>query len=250
MSRSGATAGSARVDTRHARPVPRARVASAALLFALFLAGLIGLAEWLRHPAPPHVPAPPPADDPREPIDCPEPLPREDGNDTPPAVGEGAGAPVTVTSDDLYDCPAYFDGRRVRYSGEVVGGVLQRRDGAWVQLNDDVYAGQPGPLPTHRHYRGANSGVGVWLPSELAGAITNVGGPGVRGDTLTIEGIFWQVDPHAFEAAVLRAERGSLVRVGQPTPDPPLRNRMVVAAALALAAVAAVWAQARHTRRS
>lgn len=227
-----------------ARPgaVPRAAVLAGLAAIVLGFVGAGLLAEVLRHPHPDHdmvvvAPADPLASDPRVPIDCPDPLPREGMG----RVGSLVGAlPQRVTSDDLTDCPDHWDGRAVIYRGEVVGALLRRGDVTWSQLNDDLYGGALGPLPGHRDYRGANSGVGVELPASAAEEVALVGGPGIAGDVLEVRGTFRRVDPATGEMAVIRATSARLVQGGAPLETPPLTHRRVVAylvVALALALV-------------
>ncbi len=239
------------------RPVRRWRVLAGAAMALAALAAIIALAETLRHPLPsggPVVAERPedPAADPRTEVVCPEPAPREDaGRDGPALTAEPE--PVTVTSTELYDCPASWDGRLIAYEGEAIGGVLTRGDGAWVQVNDDVYAEAAGPLPAHRDYRGGNSGIGVFVPPTLAEEIDAVGGPQQRGDRIAVEGRFHRVDATSGEVAIIRAEHGAVVAGGEPFVDERLPDRERAAAllaALALALVAAERWQAWRRRRA
>ncbi|HWH31429.1 MAG TPA: hypothetical protein VNU01_02025, partial [Egibacteraceae bacterium] len=154
-----------------------------------------------------------------------------------------------VGSTELYDCPTTWDGRAVRFTGEVVGGVLQRGTHAWLQLNDDVYGGEPGPLPFHRELRGPNAGVGVLVPLEFIGAITHVGGPAVQGDRVEVEGFFHRVDRESREVGVIRAETLKVVSAGQKLPRDVEPRRVLVAALLAVIAAALLWLQWRARRR-
>lgn len=180
------------------------------------------LAEALR---PPGVPtSDEPLSDPRLPVVCPDEAPH----------GE------LVTSGQLYDCPHLFDGVRVQYRGEVVGAVLERGDEAWVQLNDDVYAGNIGPLPAHRDFRGGNAGVGVRIDAETARSITHVGGPRARGDIVAVTGEFLRVDETTGEVAIIRSFSAEIVELGGPSARPFRLDRAVVAAAL-LVGLAVLW---------
>lgn len=214
------------------RPVRRSRVLVAGIALLIVIAAMIGLAESLRHPPPiePGVPeAQLPGSDPRDELVCPERL--------------GAG-PVTVTSNELFDCPSAFDGRLVRYRGEVVGALLPRAEGTWAQLNDDVYAELAGPLPGHRDYRGGNAGVGVLLPPDLAAAVSVIGGPQTRGDVFEIVGVFHRVDASG-EVAVIRARDGQLVTAGGSLADRTLPDRRVAALIAAVIALSLVLAERR-----
>lgn len=212
------------------QPVPRWKVLAGALVLGLFVAGIVATTEALRYPHPTSaaatvpVPRPEPASDPRDPIECEDPIPREgqirvtDGGDE---------ALRKVTSSELYDCPQTFDGALVRYRGEVVGAVLRRNEGAWVHLNDDVYAGDIGPLPAHRDYRGGNGGIGVFISHELARQIARVGGPRDRGDVVEVLARFHRVDAATGEVAILRATDGT-VTAGEPLERPNLPERRTV----------------------
>lgn len=232
-----------------AQPVPRAKVVLGAVVLALAIGGLIAATEALRYPHPTSAAATAPgvqqepAFDPRSPIECEEPIPREgqtrsvDGDDE---------ALRRVTSSELYDCPQTFDGSQVRYRGEVIGAVLERNGGAWVHLNDDIYARDLGPLPAHRDYRGGNGGLGVFIPTGLAQQITHVGGPQARGDIVDVVGTFHRVDQETGEVAILRATGGT-VSAGEPLQRPLLPARRIVA--LAMAAMMLVTLVAERVRR-
>lgn len=229
-------------------PPSRAAVllAGAALLGALSM--VVVLAEALRPPPaapPPDLAAEPPSD-PRIEVECPQPQPRE-GQER---RGDTAvGTVVEVTANELYDCPETFDGQRVRYRGEVVGAVLQRDDGAWLQLNDDAYARGLGQLPAHREFRGGNAGVGVFVPPAVAERITIVGGPDAAGDVLTVEGVFHRVDADTVEVAIIRADEGEITTRGTPVSYPTLPARRNVAWALALLCAVVVVGERIAARR-
>jgi len=221
------------------RPIPRRRVAAAALGLAAFLAAVVAAGEALRHP---HTPVSdiPEAQlagaDPRDELVCPDPQPREGQRRTPDIEGT---APVRVTSNDLFDCPEAYDGRRVVYRGEVVGALLERAVGVWSQLNDDVYAELLGPLPAHRDYRGGNAGVGVLLPHGAVDLVSFIGGPQTRGDVLEVVGTFHRVDPTG-EVAVIHADGAQRMADGEPFPDPPLADRRLAAWLAVIVALALV----------
>lgn len=216
------------------------------------LLAIVGLAEGLRHP-PPVEPVDQPLADPRDEVVCPE---EELGEEEPDGESDEQGPqlepatpPTAVTSSDLLDCPESYNRQVVRYQGEVVGGVFHRDGGAWTQLNDDAYADPVDTLPAHRSYRGGNSGVGVFLPEEVAGQITTVGGPRARGDLLDVVGVFQRADPTTQEVAVIRVVSGEVVRAGRPLSDVRLRDREVAAAVLVLLAFGTVVTERVIARR-
>ena len=78
----------------------------------------------------------------------------------------------SISSTELIQNPQGHDGEEIVFEGEVIGEVMRRSDGAWVNIND-----------------GENS-IGVWMPSELAAVIEYKGGYKAKGDILQVKGIF------------------------------------------------------------
>jgi hypothetical protein len=239
------------VSPRRRLPVQRRRVTAVALLLLAMLIGVVALAEVLRHP---DTLLDPPADlavsDPRDPLECPEPRPREGMPRDDDPIERIAAAARSVQTGDLLDCPQSFDGQAVLLRGEVVGHVVGRGQRVWLQINDDVYADAIGPLPAHRYYQGGNSGIGVHVPTGLVEEqITVVGGPGRRGDEVEVRGIFSRVEPRTGEVAVIRAHTLEVIRPGERIEQPLLRDRQVVAYVLLLGAIGAILAARRVERR-
>lgn len=77
-----------------------------------------------------------------------------------------------VSSADLIDHAAAYDGKTVVFKGEVIGDRMVRNEYAWINVND-----------------GANA-MGIWVRRELAGAITLTGGYTAQGDTVQVLGVF------------------------------------------------------------
>ncbi|MPY72545.1 MAG: hypothetical protein GEU92_21150, partial [Alphaproteobacteria bacterium] len=152
------------------------------LLIAAVAAGIVtGLALLLERGGPE-----PPLEAPAEPAG-PAPCPDLAGSDQQ--------EPPLVPADDLIACPDAYDGQRVRYRGEVVRAVLRRGDTAWVQLNDDLYGLDLGPLPEHRTAVGGNSGLPVAIPASAVDPIQHVGDHRHHGDVLEVTGPFLRADP-------------------------------------------------------
>ena len=236
------------MSTLRRQPVSRAKVAVGALLALLALMLVIGMAEWLR-PARGTPANPITAEhdaDPRVAVECEAAPAREGRRDPAPRDAR----PRDVSSSELYDCPTVWDGRKVRFTGEVVGGVLQRGDRAWLQLNDDPYSLAPGPLPYHRDFRGGNGGVGVLVPVELAERIRLVGGPRFHGDIVRVTGVFHRVDLETREVAIVRADALRVLRPGAPLRPVVEPERVAVATVLGALAVSLLALQWRRSRRA
>lgn len=232
------------------RPVSRRVAIMWAAVGLLAIVGLVALTSWLRlevqtDDAPPSagagvavVPDDDAVDPLRDEITCPPPPDEEEtGLDR---------RPLPITSTQLYDCPRSYDGRVVQFTGEVVGGLLERRDGIWAQLNDDAYGTSPaGPLPAHRDFRGSNTGVGVLLPPGADRSVHWIGGPGRRGDVLEVAGRFHRTDRATGEVAIIRADEVRVVERGSATEGGDAPRRPVVASIAALLALTAVLLERR-----
>jgi hypothetical protein len=160
------------------------------------------------------------------------------------AVGD---RPV-VSSGMVQACPSAYDGITVGYTGEVVGDLLMRDGGAWVLVNDDAYALQVGPLPAHGEHLGTNTGLTVWLPTELQSSVTGLGRPDQRGDVLAIEGRIERTDPEDGGGLTLRATDVRVLapstRIAEPLDVPQLWF------AIAMVVVAAgLWLLRRRAER-
>lgn len=157
-------------------------------------------------------------------------------------------AHARVSSTQVYLCPVAYDQLRVTYVGEVIGDVLRRRGGAWVQVNDDRYALEVGPLVGNREGDGFNTGMSVWLPDGLHEQIEGVGRPGRRGDVIKIQGRVFRADPDDGGGVTIRAEGMTVLARHQAIEDPLHVPQAVTAGLLAVLALAAM-AWSRRVRR-
>lgn len=232
---------------RDATPTRRPVFVGYVGLTVLLIAGLVGMAELLRQDHPSTSPLAPvvegEVDYLREEVVCPLAEGRE-GEEREAALIDPELTPE-VNSNQLYDCPQTWDGRRIRYTGEVVGALLARDDAVWAQLNDDVYAEAGSPLPTHRDFRGGNAGIGVLLAPDMAASVTWIGGPARHGDVMEVIGRFQRVDNATGEVAILRAEQAQVVRDGREVEIPVSQARPVIAILAALMALAVTVAERR-----
>lgn len=233
-------------------PTPRRVFTGYVTVAALVVVALIVMAYQLRHDAAVVSPLTPQdgdgVDTLREEVACPLPEGRE-GEEREAVIADPQVIPQ-ITSNDLYDCPQTWDGRKVRYTGEVVGALLDRQDGVWTQLNDDAYGLDQAPLPTHSDFRGGNAGIGVLLSPDTAARVRWVGGPGRQGDVLEVVGRFQRIDNATGEVAVIRAEEARLVSEGRATEVPVPTARPIVAGIAAVAALGMTVLERRtRTRR-
>jgi len=156
-----------------------------------------------------------------------------------------------LTSAIVVACPRLLAGRPVVYVGEVVGDVLLRDGGAWVQVNDDAYALELGPFGPHRETRGYSSGLAVWLPDGLHEQLGAPGRHGRRGDVISVEGVLLRSDPADGGGITVRASTLDVLAPSTAVTEPVNRPLIVAAAAAALLAGCSWgWARARTRRRT
>jgi hypothetical protein len=156
-----------------------------------------------------------------------------------------------LTSAIVFACPRLLADRDVVYFGEVVGDVLRRDGGAWVQVNDDAYALQLGPFGPHRESRGFSSGLAVWLPDGLHEGLGAPGRHGRRGDIIRVEGVLLRTDPADGGGITIRASALEIVAPSTPVTE-PLNLPLIAAAgaAVLLALGSWLWARQRTRRRA
>lgn len=145
-----------------------------------------------------------------------------------------------VTSYQLFNCPRAFDRLTVSFTGEVIGDLITRRGGVWVQVNDDPYALTYGPIVGHSAHVGFNSGIAVWLPDGTHELIEMLGRPATRGDVIRIVGTFYRADPNDGGGLTIRAESTELVAPGFVVDEPLHTLQLVVAGVLTVLSVAAL----------
>ena len=67
--------------------------------------------------------------------------------------------------------------QEVVYEGEAIGEIMQREDGAWINVYDDATC------------------IGVWMTKEMAAIIRYTGSYKTQGDIIRIEGVFNKACP-------------------------------------------------------
>jgi hypothetical protein len=142
--------------------------------------------------------------------------------------------PLAVTSAELIECPAVYNGKQVRYAGEAVGAVLLRSDYAWLHLNDDRYASVIGPLSRHRTVDGGNSGMAVTVPRDEAIGVY-AGHSRLHGTRVAVVGTFLRSDPRDAGAPSIAASEVEITAEAESFTVPVAPRRVFVAIALAAA---------------
>lgn len=132
-----------------------------------------------------------------------------------PAVA-AAGAPL-VDSVTLIEHPDRYDGKQVVFRGEAIGDVMERSDGAWININDDAYSRQG----RKRRLAGYNSGQSVLVSDKKAArAVKRLGDYNNRGDIVEVTGIFQKADPDHGGDMMIAADSLRIVKPGFAIPHP------------------------------
>lgn len=126
---------------------------------------------------------------------------------------------VEVTASDLLDDPEGWNERRVVVRGELVGDYSPRREGVWVQLNDDPFVGSPignGGIPET-----TNAGIAALLPSDVFARIEGPPGRyGRTGPVVSMEGTFLHADPARQGETYLAVESATTITPARAHPAP------------------------------
>ena len=119
-----------------------------------------------------------------------------------------------VTVFEIIDMAAQFAGEELTVEGELVGDYGFRNDGwMWTQLNGDAYVAAPlreGGPPV-----GANIGIGVRIPVELAEGLDPPGGYRNRGPVVRVTGIWKYHDPERQGESYLEVEALTVTEAGR-----------------------------------
>ncbi len=138
----------------------------------------------------------------------------------------------------------YWNGKTITFHGEAIGEVMVRGPYAWIHLNDDAYmernVEEGAPL------RGYNSGMAVWVPAPLTGAIDSYGDYKHEGSIVEVKGVFngacrehgGDMDIHATSLDVLRA--------GHVVVDPIPPWKLPLALGAAVTAGLLFWLERRY----
>lgn len=149
------------------------------------------------------------------------------------------------TSAELVESPKTYDGTSVTFTGEAIGEVMVRGDYAWIHLNDDAY--EVKNVEEGAKLGGYNSGMAVFLPSELTSAIDTYGDYKHEGSIVQVVGTFNAACKEHGGDMDIHAMSLKLVVPGHEVVDPVRPWKVWLA--LALAAIAAgLWLLERRTR--
>jgi len=145
-----------------------------------------------------------------------------------------------VSGEDLVVNSIEYDGTRVAVEGELVGDYGFRDDGfMWTQLNDDSYARRA--LVNGGPRTGGNIGIGIRMPTALAGGLDPVGGYRLEGPLVLAEGTWHHHDPDRGGESYLEVHTLTVVESGRRLQEGPDWEVFVVGSLLTALAVGMWW---------
>lgn len=150
-------------------------------------------------------------------------------------AGIAAASAPAAGSAELVEQPDTWDGREIEFTGEAIREAMVRGDGAWIHLNDDVYA--TGGAEARASLGGYNSGIGVWVDVRAAEKIGVFGDYRHRGDLVQVEGVFNAACAEHGGDMDIHASRLRVVSEGSAVPYTVASWKVPLALLLALVAV-------------
>jgi hypothetical protein len=144
-----------------------------------------------------------------------------------------------ISVEELMEQAADLAGEEVTVEGELVGDYGFRDDGwMWTQLNGDVYVREPIREGGSPH--GANTGIGIRMPSELAEGLDPPGRYRSRGPVILATGTWKYHDPERQGESFLGVESLVVVEPGRQLSE-EADWRVIVSGALLISGAAATW---------
>ena len=163
-----------------------------------------------------------------------------------------AGQPVMamageVSSAELIEHPADWDGQVVVFTGEAVGEAMVRGGEAWLHLNDDAYA--DGSIAAGAEPQGYNSGMAIVADADDVAAISLFGDYRHQGDVVEVIGVFNAACPEHGGDMDIHATELRVVHEGAPISHSVDSARIIaLGVTLATAVLAVAWYAARSAR--
>ena len=139
-----------------------------------------------------------------------------------------------VSSTELIEKGAEYDGKPVDYTGEVIGDAMHRGEHVWVNVSD-----------------GQNA-LGVWVARDAFPAIRHFGTYRARGDVVRILGIFHRACAEHGGDMDLHAVTIAVVRPGATTTEEVDETSLVLGGVLLLTSLVAfvLWRRREKAQRS
>lgn len=148
-----------------------------------------------------------------------------------PGTALAQGLSPLVTSTDLLVQGRHWNGRTVRYQGQVVGSPFRRGRWDWITVSD-----------------GENA-IGILLPSAMLTQIHSFGSYWRTGDVVRVRGVFWRTDPVQGGETDIVASSLQAIGRGHTVPHPVPRILWVLAGVFVVCALSLGYVLLRRERR-
>jgi len=125
---------------------------------------------------------------------------------------------IAFDGADLIEQARLLNGQEIVYQGEVIGDIMRRKDGYWINVLNQGTA------------------IGVWISAEQRALIKIAGRYGVQGDQVKIIGRFDRACPVHGGDLDIHASSVEVIRPGFTSPDELNLSRLILAVALLLSA--------------
>lgn len=130
-------------------------------------------------------------------------------------ICQPANAALTNIKDLILDAK-HYNGREVTIQGEVIGDVMARRNGTWINIDDESEC------------------IGIWIAPGRLPMIDFTGSYKAKGDTLEIEGIFNRACPEHGGETDFHAIKVEVIKKGHPIHHPILKIKLEIVIILLL----------------
>jgi hypothetical protein len=121
---------------------------------------------------------------------------------------------VAVNSAKLVEEAGQWNGRKIIFTGEVIGEHMVRGVKSWIHLNDDAYMWKN--IEEGAILSGYNSGHAIWVDAGLAAKITYYGDYLHEGDIVKVLGTFNSVCREHGGDMDIHADTLEIIRIGHP----------------------------------
>jgi len=146
-----------------------------------------------------------------------------------PSAAIGVGS--AVSSEELVENPADWDGVTVTFEGEAIGEAMVRGENAWIHINDDAYTAAS--VEAGARLSGFNAGMPVLLPAEAAARIEQFGSHKTQGDYVKVVGVFRAASPEQGGEMLIEGDSLEVLRRGAAVTDPVMAWKLWLGAGLA-----------------
>jgi len=116
-----------------------------------------------------------------------------------------------VSSKELFNKQEFFDGKEIIYRGRIIGEMMCRDKGCWLNVKDEDFA------------------IGIWVPSEISFIPKYTTSYKYQGDEIEVRGIFNRRCKQHLGEADIHAQEITLIREGSEVEHRLSENKRILA---------------------